>query len=42
MSGQVRTASYHIGGMSGKIDDLEAHAAKFWPTELAQREQGVD
>jgi hypothetical protein len=25
--------------MPRKIDDLEAHAAKFWPTALAQREQ---
>lgn len=25
--------------MPRDIDDLEAHAAKFWPTTLAQREQ---
>lgn len=25
--------------MAREIEDLEAHAAKFWPTELAQREQ---
>lgn len=27
--------------MGRKIDDLEAHAVKFWPTTLAQREQAT-